>query len=300
MNILTRHFHTAYEAQLCTTGHTFFTHVNNRGWNPKCRPQPPSYVPFTDYLALAQFPKMDLALAHTLEDLNLYAHFRLPLVMKIHVMAEGKHIPLPGVSAVSVSSNEAAENWQRPVLAGRLHVIRHGLDCSFYGGYLNTGKSCLMVLNDLGCRPAPVPQRAYALANRFPVTLLGSDNEAVPFSSGEARDHASLRYAYQSHMLYLNITDVITLSTLEAMATGMPVILFPYFNHRHLFNASNSYPVTSLEEACEAIQKLQDDPGLRHQLGAAARETVLQHFSPKTFIDRWNTVFWQAHENPVT
>jgi hypothetical protein len=76
----------------------------------------------------------------------------------------------------------------------------------------------------------------------------------------------------------------------------MPVILFPHLNHLDLFDASNSYPVKSVEEAQSAIHHLLSDAALRQQLGAAAQQTVLKHFSVQAFIEGWNNLFQRTYE----
>jgi hypothetical protein len=84
------------------------------------------------------------------------------------------------------------------------------------------------------------------------------------------------------------------MSTLEAMATGMPVVSFRMLNSDVIKNGVNGVLVDTVEEAARALKRLLRNRKLALELGTRARATIEERFSKKRFIERWNALFERA------
>ena len=75
---------------------------------------------------------------------------------------------------------------------------------------------------------------------------------------------------------------------LQYAAGGLPVVASPYAVDRTAFVDGESVLLAETEEQwAKALGKLADDPALRARIGAAARETVLRHFTYEKHADRF-------------
>jgi glycosyltransferase involved in cell wall biosynthesis len=86
-----------------------------------------------------------------------------------------------------------------------------------------------------------------------------------------------------------SIEDAYPLVTLEAMASGLPVIVSDHAGTSELIaDGSNGLlaPAGDVGALACAIERLHDDPGLRHRLGAAARRSVEAGHSWDAYGDR--------------
>ncbi len=68
---------------------------------------------------------------------------------------------------------------------------------------------------------------------------------------------------------------------MEAMACGLPVVCANRGGYADMIqHGKNGFLFESETEAFELIQRLREDPGLRHAIGAAARESMEKLYSP--------------------
>lgn len=85
---------------------------------------------------------------------------------------------------------------------------------------------------------------------------------------------------YQAMDIYVlpSLTETSSLTTMEAMATGLPVIVTPVGTlPEYVVDGKNGFffPRKDIEELIEKLEKLLHDESLRHYIGANARTTVL-------------------------
>src|SRR6185312_10175574 len=86
------------------------------------------------------------------------------------------------------------------------------------------------------------------------------------------------------------------MATLEAMATGMPVVCFRMINSDVVRNGFNGLVVENVKQAERALNRLLKDRKLREELGRNARKTIAEKFRMESFVYRWNTLFQQVVE----
>ena len=85
-----------------------------------------------------------------------------------------------------------------------------------------------------------------------------------------------------------------SIATLEAMATGLPVIATRCGGPEEIVTHGHDgllVPVADPAALAGAVQSVLSDPGRRASLGAAARETVLRRFSSQRVVGAYATVY---------
>jgi glycosyltransferase involved in cell wall biosynthesis len=129
------------------------------------------------------------------------------------------------------------------------------------------------------------------LSQTLPVRILG-ENPTIP-GIAPARSWDDLRHAYSSCRAYLNLTrepeDGYNLATLEAMATGMPVLTVAHPTSP-VRDGVNGLVGRTAAELRDAALRLLRDHSLARRLGEEARETVRAEFPIEGFVENWNQV----------
>ena len=103
---------------------------------------------------------------------------------------------------------------------------------------------------------------------------------------------------YCSASVYLNTSTVspVPTSLLEAMSCGCAVVstatcMIPEI----IENGVNGFISNDEEQLKSYIKDLLDYSELRRNVGEAARQTILEHFSEDKFINNWNNIFDKTH-----
>jgi glycosyltransferase involved in cell wall biosynthesis len=102
------------------------------------------------------------------------------------------------------------------------------------------------------------------------VKVFGQTDDIVPYL------HAMDIYVLPS------LTETTSLTTLEAMSSGLPVVVTPvgsiptYIRHRH---NGFIFPVKNIDRLSILIKNLVENPQLREKIGRAARRTVVNKYS---------------------
>ncbi|MBN2310199.1 MAG: methyltransferase domain-containing protein [Candidatus Hydrogenedentes bacterium] len=178
-------------------------------------------------------------------------------------------------------------------------VIRPGIDVEEFGGYTGEVAEILRVGNMMRDRNRmfDVDFQEEVCAG-FPNRVVGSDPqipEARPSESFEQLVDTYRRLRCLLHVTREEYEDGYNLSTLEAMACGMPVISL----------ANPTSPITDGVDGYAAydaavlrahIQELLDDRDLACAIGARGRETVARAFPIEAFVERWREALLTAAE----
>ncbi|NIA14336.1 MAG: glycosyltransferase [Nitrospiraceae bacterium] len=179
-------------------------------------------------------------------------------------------------------------------------VILPGIDVEEFGGYTGEEARILRVGNMMRDRnlmfDVDFQER---VCQGLPNRIAGVD-PAMP-DAQEARSFEDLLHLYRTHRCLLHVTreeyeDGYNLSTLEAMACGMPVVSL----------ANRTSPLTDgLDGVVSAhaevlrgrLVELLDNPELARILGARGRETVARKFPIGAFVENWRRVIETAAES---
>ena len=113
-----------------------------------------------------------------------------------------------------------------------------------------------------------------------------------------SRSFDDLREHYRSHRLFLNTTvdgreDGYNLATLEAMATGMPVVSTANATSP-IRDGENGYISADFDELHERVRELLRDLDRARRLGEEARRTVCDQFPMEAFVESWQAEIDEA------
>jgi len=169
-------------------------------------------------------------------------------------------------------------------------VVEHGVmlpEGVRYGGELARG---LVVTNHLARRGRRMGADLFAaLRQHVPLDLVGMGSGELG-GLGEV-DHPQLpalvaRYRFLfSPVRYSSLS----LSTLEAMMAGVPVVALATAEMATVVeHGVSGFAVTDTRQLEAAMHALLDDPGLARRMGASARRTALERFSIGRFSADWD------------
>src|SRR3990167_1223468 len=192
-------------------------------------------------------------------------------------------------------------------------VITPGIDLNEYHGYHGSEPKVLRVGNFMKRRdimlgysiqekilksdyhPFPLLHKEgiKGRSSVIPSTLLGINDPSDGGRFSESWD--DLKECYRSHRVYLNTTvdgfeDGYNLSSLEAMATGMPVVSIAN-KTSPVIDDYNGYISSDTKYLSEKIRYLLTSSDEAVRLGVNARKTIEKDFNIKDFVKKWNGVF---------
>ena len=119
------------------------------------------------------------------------------------------------------------------------------------------------------------PELVEQLARAPRVTIVG------PVRHSEIPAYMQAADAYVQPSVHEGLAN----ATMEAMATGLPVIATDTGGQRELIADGRSgllIPVENPAALSDAFVRIATDPGLRRRIGACARETIVERFSQQT------------------
>jgi hypothetical protein len=200
-----------------------------------------------------------------------------------------RYIEATGVHAVATS-----------IIKGRSwgvtdDIVNFGMDEAEY--YPHTGEDAagLRICNFIESRRKilmwELHERAFA---GLPVTLVGHNPGMAGVKAAESWD--DLKIQLQRHRFYIHTADPryeegFNMSTVEAMAAGMPVI-----GNRHagspIRHGVSGFLSDDPDELRKYAMMLLEDRGLANAMGEEARRTAREQFS----IERFGEAFWRAIE----
>jgi SAM-dependent methyltransferase/Flp pilus assembly protein TadD len=312
LNILSTLWHEPFMTTLAQSGHNFTLLVLREGaekeWRSRYRPLPSNIsICASPQQVNAQFLRQfDLILGQTLIDrqffIKLLSPGLPPYVQMLHCalqteigipeaqLAEAQKAVVPllsGIPLVYLSEKKAA-TWPLPG-----HIIPLAVDTEEFTGYTGDLATCLRVGNQLSANPELSGlAQLQALSEGYPLTILGDDSQ---LKTSAAPDFEALKSAYRSHRLYLNTVgqggeNGYNTATLEAMATGMPIVSIASENCP-VKDGYNGFVSDDISYLRGKIKLLLADRDLAAALGQNARQTILEDFSLQRMLDSWNQLF---------
>ncbi len=169
-------------------------------------------------------------------------------------------------------------------------VIPPGIEVDEYGGYRGGVREVLRVGNAMRSRnlmfDVDFQER---VCEGFPNRVVGED-AAMP-NARPSKSFDELIACYRDLRCLLHVTregyeDGYNLSTLEAMACGMPIITLANPTSP-ITDGADGFASYDAEELRSRIAHLLDDQDLAQQIGAKGREAVAAKFPITKFVERW-------------
>lgn len=312
LKILTVNHHTAYLYSLAKTGHTFYI---LGGWDDCNRPVPENIQLVSWNEASKAIDEVDVCIGHHITSdvrglLLKCIRARKPYVQVIHgsrattghtrskLKKVAKHIyassilktlEWSGLARFIFISDYDESTWPMSGV-----VIDQGIPVDEMYDYRGDKVSLLVVGNALKREHFDFDS-LMKLREKIPVKIVGQTSGMT--DSQPARDWSELRKFYSEYRVFLNITREpekgYNLATLEAMATGMPVISL---DHRFtpIKDGWNGYLVKDFDGLVERSRLLLNDIELARRLGENARKTVIERYHVDSFVERWNAVLEES------
>lgn len=303
-NILTFPTHERYETQLCKTGHNFYALnlTNMKKWNTAQTAIPHNYhilpenqlCSFLDYdfiLVQSKFGQFQAC-----QQVN--GQLSLPVICLEHtVPTTSDPNQLKAMRSMVGDVNIFISEFSKKAWEMSGDVIHHGIDTNIFAPRNTTKKSTILtVANDFINRDYCLNYSGWKrVVNGFDVRVVG-DTEGL---SSPASSVDELVDEYNQCGVYFNSSTLspIPTSLLEAMSCGCAIVstatcMIPEI----IQNGHNGYISNNEEELKRYLHIVLNDENIRNELGKNARQTVLEKFSEKTFVDKWNNLFNSVYE----
>ena len=295
MKILSYAYHGGYEYELAKTGHEFTRVCKDVA---KCdfgsRKHPENIDCIDD---MPDYRGFDLFFCNSAKIFWQVRDWDIPKVIALQTHLVGsdrkilKKVP-PHVPTAFISHTCLLQSGLK---AG--FVIYHSIDTEEWSGYHGSEPHVLMVANHAAPRKECRLDLFLKIAGGSKWLLAGNNPETP--GSVQTSEHEELKEIYRKSRVYLNTVDApLTMSMLEAMATGAPALSFDYGDASYIIkNGVNGFVSNDIGFLREKLEMLLNDPGLAKSMGEAARETIKKLFPPKSFQDKWNHLFELAVAN---
>lgn len=304
LNILTFPTHERYQSGLAATGHNFFLFQGEgiKTWNETYAPLPSNHSLFKPNIEPPIDIDFDLILSQ-----NKFGQFPVA-----HHLSRAWHVPL-----ISLEHTLPFKGWDKMALAelrskqGDVNVfiseyslkewggadadavIHHGVDTNIFSpAYGNARRPLLLsVVNDWinrdWCCGFNLWQK---ISEGMPVCVVGD----TPGLSKPATSTTQLIEFYSQSSIFLNTSLISPVPTalLEAMSCGCACVstatcMIPEVIH-HGVNGLISNDPAELRQFCQDLLK---NEKLARKLGEAARQTILERFSMREFVNSWDSLF---------
>lgn len=289
LRILTNNVHTSYSCELARLGHHFF--VEDDKWDFDLRPKPENWKKTLDRGFVELY---DLILVnHDWELAERYSKIKAPMIFSI--LADCSEGVFPEkieerVEAVTFLGKEVYDRWRlkNPL---KKRILELGLHPDVY---VNGDRALSRILT-VGCNIGKRWDKGHCplvTVSKFaPITVVGPGNDDIPGAIGYL-PYEKLLQQYSSCQMYFNPGPIVGISMVEAMMSGMPLVTFRTINLTDLIqNGVNGFVVDTVDGAVMKLRQLQDDPGLRMSMGAAAQETAFERFSFERWARNWEYLF---------
>lgn len=168
-------------------------------------------------------------------------------------------------------------------------VIYYGIDTNEFNNYNGNTKKILTVVNDYRLREKVTRYSLYQeITKGFEADNYGRQDDGLP--SPITMDYEHLKQIYRDYAIFLDTANhsPLSMSMLEAMATGMPVIT-TYHDDMSLIIQDDDNGIISNDIGYlrEKMKELLVNPKECKRLGDNARETIKQKFNIPQFIEKW-------------
>ncbi len=317
MKLLTFCAHESYLQTLAKLGHPMDVVVNLPGhhsttWDERMRPVPDNVRLLPLEELMANPPQFDCLIGHNISDLLQTKHLVGPRILALHSSLTGRIAQeQAGVDAAEMSAMVAryismisgvllfSSEMKRQTWNIDARVISLAVDIADYEGYHGSKDSALRVVNNISAKTDFLRWDLHeSVFSDLPCRLVGINPDYPDVEP--SRDWQHLKELYREHRMYVHtaaegMEDAWNTATLEAMATGMPVICSELPDS--LVEDGVSGFVSNDPEVLRAgVRRLLENRELAVEMGQAGRAKVADAFSIQKFIDNWEDAISEAQQ----
>lgn len=308
LNILTFDTHERYQTQLAKTGHNFFSFQapQMKKWDTRFAPRPSNYYtlpPNTVYNGL----DIDIILSQSKYG-QYQAARKIQQVLQVPLMCLEHTTPDDGMTSERFNAlakcysehnvfitDFSASAWK---CESPYKVIAHSVDTELFQENIHARPNDIVsVVNQFEKRDYCCNFKGWQrIVEGFSYTLVG-DN---PGLSEPAANAEALADNLSSSKIFLNTSTHSPLPTsmLEAMACGCAVVSTATCGIPEvIINDVNGFISNDEGELRAKIQQLLDNPEQARKMGRKARQTILDDFSERSFVNNWKTAFKSVYRS---
>lgn len=293
--------HEGYQYELCKLQCDFTIAVDkDHQWDETLRPIP-NNVQFVDVvnLDIQQVEKYDVAIVHNYRQLQLLRHCRIPKILVMHCSKRGQgdaELLREDLSEYAVVFNSYKDKNRWNFECPNQRVIWHGFDPDEWP----TSDKSINRLFTVGRRISERPKICgYNIIKEFedaglPVKIVG-ENPDIGIVGPD--DFSSFRAFHKKYSVYLNptIRSPMPRGRGEAMMSGIPVVTTGFYDEElFIKNGENGFSSNNVAQLKEYAALLLADEELRQEMGAAARETAIEHFHVQRFLTEWKQLLGEV------
>jgi len=316
LNILYANNHEAYSATLAKTGHNFFvlSHPRFHPWDVKERPTPPNFFFLSgDSIEKQIKPEMCFDLVLTQNRVDHYpilsqiaAQLNCPLLQMEHTLPwpdwDDNIIEQVGHQRCSHNifvSDFSTGAWFHEPDDPNISIIKHGMDTNYWNGWVGGDGKVMTAVWDYIKRDRIC---GFSIWKEVTKDLETNPWGETPGLSVMADNSDHLLDLYRNASVFLNTTlwSSCPFSLLEAMSVGCPIVttattMMPEF----IQNGVNGFITNNPETMREKLVELINNKDMAKEIGAAGRQTVIEHFGQQRFLDEWNEAFFKTIQCPI-
>lgn len=307
-NIITFPTHERLESDLCRTGHDFyaFSGENMKTWDTSYAPVPDNYY-ILPKDSVMQGIDYDFIFANSKFG-HLQIAYNIARTWNIPIVSMECTVPTPNMTKDHIN--------QMRQLTGDLNVflteyskkewnidkdsvvIPHGINTDIFkpNKDIKQAPHALSVVNDYVNRDYCCNYSGWQRITEGLDTRLVGNTEGL---SKPAESIEELVKEYQTAQVFLNTSTFspVPTSMLEAMACGCAVVTTATCEIPEIIDhGKNAFMSNDEEELKGFINELIKNDHLRHDVGQAARNTILEKYSMDVFLKNWNQLFAKAYE----
>jgi glycosyltransferase involved in cell wall biosynthesis len=191
-------------------------------------------------------------------------------------------------------SEWSKDQWQ--IQSDNQQVVHHAVDIELFKPNGSERKPIVLtVANDFKNRDYCLNYSGWErITSGIDAKIVGTSPDGI---SEPASSIEELVNEYASSQVYLNTTTVspIPTSLLEAMACECAVVTTATCMIPDVVEHGVNGIISNDEDELRSyVEELFSNEELRNELGKNARQTIIDKFSEKSFLDNWNRVFDEA------
>lgn len=308
-NILTFATHERYQTIMAKTGHNFYGFITEgiKVWNDDYGKRPENFyvlpeetlyrgIKFDFILSQSKFGQFQVSKLIN-DKLNL------PVISLEHTAPTSVLKPewLEEIKMMSGDINVFISEWSKDqwqIQSDSQEIVHHAVDVELFKPNDSERKPIVLtVANDFKNRDYCLNYSGWErITSGITAKVVGTSPDGL---SEPASCIEELVDEYASSQVYLNTTTVspIPTSLLEAMACGCAVVTTATCMIPDVVEHGVNGMISNDEDELRSyVEELLSNEKLRNELGKNARQTVIDKFSEKSFLDSWNRIFDNAFD----
>lgn len=276
-------------------------------WDINQRPLPQNFhfISLKKARELIKKNFFNLFLVHTVKYLEKLKYFalRLPTILHFHTIAEEKIFLPQWVLKLNIffTFNSKLAAQKVVVEEKRKFVIPPPVDFEIFNGYVGDISRCLTVNPLIKWREEKSYNLIQQLSMHLKLDVLGGDSENLELKNnsqgiGEAFGLNELLFFYRHWAVYCDVNNHLSLSLIEAMAVGMPVVILARnevvagYQGEFFKDNFNCLIANNIDEMVKKTKFLLNNFELRKKIGSEARKTAQKIYDANNFRLKWQNL----------